>query len=91
MAGSPTDVPEAGKSALHRGHRGAGHHLEGEIEAGPIDRACATSYWHVQWNTAAAPVIPAGHQPHDLQSHSGRAGGELRPVGNIQTKPVRQR
>jgi hypothetical protein len=45
----------------------------------------------VQWNTAAAPVIPAGHQPHDLQSHSGRAGGELRPVGNIQTKPVRQR
>ncbi|HEX3389034.1 MAG TPA: hypothetical protein VHT94_08350, partial [Streptosporangiaceae bacterium] len=73
MAGSPTDVPEAGSSALHRGRQGAGHHLEGEIKAAAIGRACATSYWHVHWNTAAGPVIPGGHQPRDLQCHSGRA------------------
>jgi hypothetical protein len=89
MAGSPADVPEAGSSAL--GHRDGGRRLEAEIMAGAIRRACATSYWHVQWNTAAGPVIPAGHHPRDLQCHSGWAGGELRRAGNIQTKPVRQR
>jgi hypothetical protein len=91
MAGCPTDVPKAGSSALRRRHRGAGHHLETEFKAGAIRRTRATSYWHVHWNTAAVPVIPAGHHPIVLQSHSGWAGGELQPMGNIQTKPVRQR
>lgn len=63
MAGSPTDVPEAGSSALRRGRQSGGHGLEAEIRAGAIGRTCATSYWHVQWNTAAGPVIPAGHHP----------------------------
>jgi hypothetical protein len=59
MAGYPSDVPEAGSSALPRCHRGGGHRLHAEIQTGVIGRACATSYWHVQWNTEAGQVIPA--------------------------------
>jgi len=72
MAGWPTDVPEAGSSALHRGRQGAGHRLEAEIKAGAIRRTCATSYWHVHWNTVAGQGIPAGHSRAAGMNWSGR-------------------